>query len=144
LLSAVHSPHDQQHRPRRRPEARSGDRPPQRRAPHPGKPQRGDRSDELFRHATAETMMPARKPMSTTLGEARDEARRLFHGGDYARALRAYEQILAAVPLDAQVRFKIADILAKVGLNEEAAEVYRILALHGIRTGHPLPAIVAC
>jgi CRP-like cAMP-binding protein len=82
--------------------------------------------------------------MSTTLGEARIEARRLFQSGDYARALRAYEQILAAVPLDTQVRFKIADILAKVGLNDEAAELYRTIAQHDLRTGHPLPAVVAC
>src|SRR6185295_8765609 len=32
-------------------------------------------------------------PMSITLGEARIEARRLFQAGDYARALRAYDQI---------------------------------------------------
>jgi CRP-like cAMP-binding protein len=82
--------------------------------------------------------------MSTTLGEVRVQARRLFHEGDYARSLRAYDQILTAVPLDYQVRFKIADILAKVGLSAEAAEVYRTIALHDIRTGHPLPAIVAC
>jgi cAMP-dependent protein kinase regulator len=82
--------------------------------------------------------------MSTTLGAARIQARQLFHDGDYARALRAYEQILAAVPLDAEVRFKIADVLAKVGLAEEAAGVYRTLALHDLRTGHPLQAMVAC
>ena len=82
--------------------------------------------------------------MSITLGEARAEARQLFHAGDYARALRAHEQILAAVPLDYQVRFKIADILAKVGLTDEAAQVYRAIAAHDLRTGHPLPAIVAC
>jgi CRP-like cAMP-binding protein len=81
--------------------------------------------------------------MSTTLGEARAEARRLFQADDYAHALRAYDQILSAVPLDTQARFKIADILAKVGLTAEAAEVYRTIALHDIRSGHPLPAIVA-
>src|SRR5688572_30398529 len=82
--------------------------------------------------------------MSITLGEARAEARRLFQAGDYARALRAHEQILAEVPLDDHVRFKIADILAKVGLKDEAAEVYRAIAAHNIRSGHPLSAIVAC
>jgi CRP-like cAMP-binding protein len=82
--------------------------------------------------------------MSTTLGEARVEARRLFQAGDYARALRAYEQILAAVPLDYEVRFKIADVLAKVGLTEEAAVIYRAIAAHDIHTGHPLQAMVAC
>jgi CRP-like cAMP-binding protein len=84
------------------------------------------------------------QPMSTTLAEARNEARRLFKAGDYARSLRAYEQILTAVPLDHHVRFKIADVLAKVGLGDEAAEIYRTIAQHDLRTGHPLPAIVAC
>jgi CRP-like cAMP-binding protein len=82
--------------------------------------------------------------MSMTLGEARAEARRFLWSGDYARALRAYDRILASVPLDYEVRFKIADVLAKSGLGDEAAEVYRAVALHDIRTGHPLPAIVAC
>jgi CRP-like cAMP-binding protein len=82
--------------------------------------------------------------MNTTLGEAKAEARRLYQAGDYARALRAYDQILATVPLDYEVRFKIGDVLAKTGLAEEAAEVYRAVAIHDIRTGHPLPAVVAC
>jgi CRP-like cAMP-binding protein len=82
--------------------------------------------------------------MNTTLGEAKAEALRLYRSGDYARALNAYDQILAAVPLDYEVRFKIADLLSRAGLAEEAAEVYRAVAIHDIRTGHPLPAIVAC
>src|SRR6185436_2485170 len=86
----------------------------------------------------ADIMMPRGEspPMSITLGEARSEARRLFQSGDYARALRAYDQILSAVPLDYEVRFKIADVLAKVGLTAEAAELYRTIALHDIRSGH--------
>jgi CRP-like cAMP-binding protein len=82
--------------------------------------------------------------MRTTLSAAKAEARRLHRAGDHARALRAYEQILAAVPLEYEVRFKIADLLAAAGLVDQAAEVYRTVALHDIRTGHPLPAIVAC
>jgi CRP-like cAMP-binding protein len=82
--------------------------------------------------------------MNTTLGEAKAEAHRLYRAGEYTMALRAYDQILATVPLDSDVRFKIADVLAKAGLADEAAEVYRAVAIHDIRTGHPLPAVVAC
>ncbi len=82
--------------------------------------------------------------MATTLGAAKAQARRLLEEGDYARALRAYDQILTAVPLDYEVRFRVADVLAKVGMAAEAAEVYRAVAMHDIGSGHPLPAIVAC
>jgi CRP-like cAMP-binding protein len=82
--------------------------------------------------------------MITTLGEARARARQWLEGGDYAAALRLYDHLLASVPLDYEVRLKVADVLAKVGLADEAAEVYRALAHHDIRSGHPLPAIVAC
>jgi CRP-like cAMP-binding protein len=79
----------------------------------------------------------------TTLGQARAEARRLFRQADYARALRAYDHILAHVPADAEARRHIADVLARVGLGEEAGQVYRVLARHDVKAGHPLPAIVA-
>jgi CRP-like cAMP-binding protein len=82
--------------------------------------------------------------MSTSLGEAKGQARRLLQAGDYARALRLYDHLLAAVPLDYEIRFKVADVLARVGLNEEACQVYRAVAQHDIRSGHPLPAVVAC
>lgn len=82
--------------------------------------------------------------MGTTLAEAKAEALGMLRASDYARALRAYDQILAAQPLDHEVRLKIADLLGKAGLEEEAAEVYRAVALHDVRTGHPLAAVVAC
>jgi CRP-like cAMP-binding protein len=81
--------------------------------------------------------------MKVKLGEAKAEARALYRAGDYARALRAYERLLEAMPLDYEMRFRIGDILAKTGLSDEAAEVYRTVAVHDIRSGHPLPAVVA-
>lgn len=81
--------------------------------------------------------------MSTTLGRVKAQARQFVHTGDYARALRAYEQLLATVPLDYEVRFRIADVLVKIGLADQAALLYRSVAMHNIRTGHPLPAVVA-
>ena len=82
--------------------------------------------------------------MITTLREARAEARLLRQQGDFAGALSVYERILAAVPLDYEVRTLIADILVEAGAADVAAQVYRTVAIHDIRAGHPLPALVAC
>ena len=81
--------------------------------------------------------------MKITLREARDEARRFRRNGDHLRALHAYQRILAALPLDYETRFAIADVLAEAGQTDAAAEVYRSVAIHDLRAGHPLPAIVA-
>jgi CRP-like cAMP-binding protein len=80
----------------------------------------------------------------TTLGEARGQAEERLRAGDYAAALRVYDHLMAVVPLDYGVRLRVADLLARVGLVEEAAEVYRTVAVHDIRSGRPLPAVVAC
>jgi CRP-like cAMP-binding protein len=80
----------------------------------------------------------------TTLGEARAEAEERLRAGDYAAALRLCDHLMAVVPLDYGVRLRVADLLARVGLVEEGAEVYRTVAVHDIRSGHPLPAVVAC
>jgi CRP-like cAMP-binding protein len=82
--------------------------------------------------------------MSTTLGEAITEARQSVRAGNHARALRIYDRLLASLPLDYEVRFRIADVLARLDRASEAAEVYQAVARHDIRSGHPLPAIVAC
>jgi len=81
--------------------------------------------------------------MKIALREARDEARRYRRHGDFPHALRAYQRILAALPLDYETRIAIADVLAEAGHHDAAAEVYRSVAIHDIRAGHPLPAIVA-
>ncbi|MGB8295249.1 MAG: cyclic nucleotide-binding domain-containing protein [Polyangia bacterium] len=81
--------------------------------------------------------------MKITLREARDEARRYRRNGDHPHALRAYQRILAALPLDYETRLAIADVLAEAGQTDAAAEVYRSVAIHNVRAGHPLPAIVA-
>jgi CRP-like cAMP-binding protein len=82
--------------------------------------------------------------MITTLREARAEARLLRDQGDYASALVLCQRILEAVPLDYEVRTLIADILVLAGTADDAAQVYRTVAIHNIRAGHPLPALVAC
>ena len=81
--------------------------------------------------------------MITTLREARAEARSLREQGDFARALSVYHQILQAVPLDYEVRMLVADVLVEINARDAAAQLYRTLAIHDIRAGHPLPALVA-
>jgi CRP-like cAMP-binding protein len=81
--------------------------------------------------------------MKITLREARDEARRYRRNGDHPHALHAYQRILAALPLDYETRLAIGDVLAEAGQTDAAAEVFRSVAIHNVRAGHPLPAIVA-
>jgi CRP-like cAMP-binding protein len=81
--------------------------------------------------------------MLTTLREARAEARALRQQGDYARALSVYHHILEAVPLDYEVRLLVADVLVEISARDAAAQIYRTVAIHDIRAGHPLPALVA-
>jgi CRP-like cAMP-binding protein len=82
--------------------------------------------------------------MVTTVRELKAEARMLVRAGEVAAALAAYDHILATNPLDYGCRLKIADLLAQLGDTAGAAAIYRALALHNVRAGHPLPAIVAC
>ena len=82
--------------------------------------------------------------MTTPLREARAEARRMRDQGDFANALSIYRHILEVVPLDYEVRTLIADVLVDLGALDAAAQVYRTVATHDIRAGHPLPALVAC
>ena len=68
----------------------------------------------------------------------------LVRAGELGAALAAYEHVLAQNPLDYGCRLKIADMLARLGDTGGAGAVYRALALHNLRAGHPAPAIVAC
>lgn len=82
--------------------------------------------------------------MPVTLRQAKKQALAFRQQGDLARALRLYERVLQTLPLDYESRFAVADVLAQTRAVEAAAQVYRTVAVHDIRAGHPLPAIVAC
>jgi CRP-like cAMP-binding protein len=82
--------------------------------------------------------------MVMKLRELKAQARTLAQAGELATALHATDHMLAANPLDYDSRLKIADLLARLGDKDAAATVYRAVAVHNIRSGHPLPAIVAC
>ncbi|HEY3354143.1 MAG TPA: cyclic nucleotide-binding domain-containing protein [Polyangia bacterium] len=78
-----------------------------------------------------------------TRGDLKDQALRYFVLGDQHRALRLYQRLLEAAPDDGDARLKIADVLAQLGARDLAAAAYRTVAMHDLRAGHPLPAIVA-
>ncbi|HVR62235.1 MAG TPA: cyclic nucleotide-binding domain-containing protein, partial [Polyangia bacterium] len=80
--------------------------------------------------------------MAFTLRDLKSQARTLVRGGEVPMALAAYEHLLAQNPLDNDSRLKIADLLAMMGDQSAATHVYRAVAVHDIRAGHPLPALV--
>ena len=68
----------------------------------------------------------------------------LLRAGELGAALAAYDHILGTNPLDYGARLRIGDLCARFGDVAGAAAIYRALALHNVRAGHALPAIVAC
>jgi CRP-like cAMP-binding protein len=82
--------------------------------------------------------------MAIKLRDLKTEARNLAQAGQLGPALALHEHMLAHNPLDDDSRRKIADLLVQLGDRVGAIQVYRAVAIHDIRSGHPLPAIVAC
>jgi CRP-like cAMP-binding protein len=82
--------------------------------------------------------------MAIKLRDLKRETQALARAGQLAAALAGHDHMLAANPLDYDSRRKIADLLARLGDRAAAIEVYRSVAMHDVRSGHPLPALVAC
>jgi CRP-like cAMP-binding protein len=77
-----------------------------------------------------------------TLGELKDGARKLFLRGDALNAMRCYDAVVAAAPLDYDARIRVADCLVGLGQRAAAAEIYRAVAWFCAKAGHPLDAVV--
>ena len=82
--------------------------------------------------------------MAIKLRDLKTEARTLARAKQYAAALAAHDHMLAVNPLDNDSRRKIADLLLALGDRAAAADVYRAVAMHDVRSGHLLPGIVGC
>jgi CRP-like cAMP-binding protein len=82
--------------------------------------------------------------MAIKLRDLKTEARNLARAGQFGAALAAHEHMLAANPLDDDSRRAIGDLLLKLGDQAGAIEVTRTVAMHDVRSGHLLPAIVGC
>lgn len=78
----------------------------------------------------------------TAVGEVKHHAIRLFGKGEALHALRLYDAIVTAAPLDFEARLRVADCLVALGEREAAIEVYRAVAWYVLKSGHPLMAIV--
>jgi CRP-like cAMP-binding protein len=82
--------------------------------------------------------------MAIKLRDLKNEARTLTRARQYGPALAAHDHMLAANPLDYDSRRKIADLLLALGDKGAAADVYRAVAMHDVRSGHLLPGVVGC
>jgi CRP-like cAMP-binding protein len=76
-----------------------------------------------------------------SLGDVKRSAATLFAQGQHLAALRLYDAIVTAAPLDYDARIRVADCALALG-DPSAAKVYRAAGWYCLRSGHPLPALV--
>src|SRR6185503_15930688 len=75
-----------------------------------------------------------------SLGDVKRSAATLFAQGQHLAALRLYDAIVAAAPLDFEARIRVADAALALG-DPGAARVYRSAGWYCLRSGHPLSAL---
>jgi hypothetical protein len=76
-----------------------------------------------------------------SLGDVKRSAATLFAQGQHLPALRLYDAIVAAAPLDFDARIRVADCALALG-DPTAARVYRAAGWYCLKSGHPLAAMV--
>jgi CRP-like cAMP-binding protein len=76
-----------------------------------------------------------------SLGDVKRSAATLYGQGQHLAALRLYDAIVTAAPLDFDARIRVADCALAMG-NPAAARVYRAAAWYCLKSGHPLAALV--
>ncbi|MBX3154518.1 MAG: cyclic nucleotide-binding domain-containing protein [Deltaproteobacteria bacterium] len=76
-----------------------------------------------------------------SLGDVKRSAATLYAQGQHLAALRLYDAIVAAQPLDYDARLRVADCALALG-DRGAAQVYRAVGWYCLKSGHPLPALV--
>jgi CRP-like cAMP-binding protein len=76
-----------------------------------------------------------------SLGDVKRSAATLFAQGQHLAALRLYDAIVAAAPLDYDARIRVADCALALG-DPRAASVYRAAGWYCLKSGHPLAALV--
>ncbi len=75
------------------------------------------------------------------LGDVKRSAATLFSQGQHLAALRLYDAVVMAAPLDFDARIRVADCALALG-DPEAAAVYRAVGWYALKSGHPLAALV--
>ena len=76
-----------------------------------------------------------------SLGDVKHSAAALFAQGQHLPALRLYDAIVAAAPLEFDARIRVADAALALG-DPGAARVYRAAGWYCLKSGHPLSALV--
>jgi CRP-like cAMP-binding protein len=76
-----------------------------------------------------------------SLGDVRRSAAALYSQGQHLAALRLYDAIVTAAPLDYDARIRLADCALAMG-DAAASRVYRAVAWYCLKSGHPLAALV--
>src|SRR5260221_5337963 len=76
-----------------------------------------------------------------SLVDVKRSAAALFAQGQHLAALRLYDAIVAAAPLDYDARIRVADAALALG-DARASNVYRATAWYCLKAGHPLAALV--
>jgi CRP-like cAMP-binding protein len=76
-----------------------------------------------------------------TLADVKRSAATLFAQNQHLAALRLYDAIVAAAPLDYESRIRVADCALALG-DHSGSEIYRQTAWYCLNAGHPLAALV--
>jgi CRP-like cAMP-binding protein len=76
-----------------------------------------------------------------SLGDVKRSAATLFAQGQHLAALRLYDAIVIALPVDYEARIRVADCALALG-DARAAQVYRAVGWYCLKAGHPLAALV--
>jgi len=76
-----------------------------------------------------------------SLGDVKRSAATLYAQGQHLAALRLYDAIVAAAPLDYDARIRVADCALAMG-NAGAANIYRAAGWYCLKAGHPLAALM--
>lgn len=79
-----------------------------------------------------------------TLNEVFEQAETAFANQNWAESLRKYVAVIQAAPRFTRARYRVADTLLNLGDPDKAKEVYKGLAWHYIKAGHPLLGLVVC
>ncbi len=82
--------------------------------------------------------------MASSVAEVFSQGEVDFVAGRYEEALRSYSAVIQAAPRFTRARYRVADSLLNLGDRIRAKEVYKGLAWHYIKAGHPLLGLVVC
>jgi cAMP-dependent protein kinase regulator len=82
--------------------------------------------------------------MADTRGASRERAVQLASEGRLEDALAEYQGVAKAVPDDAEVRQRVAELLEWLGRQSDAATAYEAAALAWTKAAQPLRAVAAC